>query len=187
MQTRCCSDPFRRRRSSTTASLCTIPWGGTWGTVWKSIVDGVESTRLRHFVLNRAPRRHRARRVAIEQVASMAQVWNGLIYARKPGNPMLKAVIEFMIEAGPSRWGGVRGIPHHFHYNIDFLWCRRGVLFCSTASRRTHRLSTQGGGQAPLRPSRGSHRTARRRRRLGARGLTTSAKHALVLHDNRPL
>ena len=64
-------------------------------TVWKSIVDGVESTRLRHFVLNRAPRRHRASRVAIEQVASMAQVWNGLIYARKPGNPILKAVIEF--------------------------------------------------------------------------------------------
>ena len=27
-----------------------------------------------------------------------------------------------MIEAGPSRWGGVRGMPHHFHYNIDFLW-----------------------------------------------------------------
>ena len=52
----------------------------------------------------------------------MAQVWNGLIYARKPGNPMLKAVIEFMIEAGPSRWGGVRGMPHHFHYNIDYLW-----------------------------------------------------------------
>ena len=52
----------------------------------------------------------------------MAQVWNGLIYARKPGNPILKAVIEFMIEAGPSRWGGVRGMPHHFHYNIDFMW-----------------------------------------------------------------
>ena len=49
-------------------------------------------------------------------------VWNGLLYARRPGNPILKAVIEFMIEAGPSRWGGVRGIPHHFHYNIDFLW-----------------------------------------------------------------
>ena len=56
-------------------------------------------------------------------------VWNGLLYARRPGNPILKAVIEFMIEAGPSRWGGVRGIPHHFHYNIDFLWYRRGVLF----------------------------------------------------------
>ena len=27
-----------------------------------------------------------------------------------------------MIEAGPSRWGGVRGMPHHFHYNIDYLW-----------------------------------------------------------------
>ena len=49
-------------------------------------------------------------------------VWNGLIYAKRPGNPILKAVIEFMIEAGPSRWGGVRGIPHHFHYNIDYLW-----------------------------------------------------------------
>ena len=34
-------------------------------------------------------------------------VWNGLIYAKRPGNPILKAVIEFMIEAGPSRWGGV--------------------------------------------------------------------------------
>ena len=111
-------------------------------------------------------------------------VWNGLLYARRPGNPILKAVIEFMIEAGPS-WGGVRA--HHFHYNIDFLWCRRGVLFCSTASRRTRRFSTQGGGQAPLRHSGGLDRTARRRGRLGPRGLATSAEHALVLHDHRPV